>query len=159
MRVLTFQTEDVIQTVLEDGVYYADKQFSRERRDYKLDIEQLNGYHPIWCYAPVSDQPFKREDFLDGALFHRFKCEMSLRGNLSQFPMIELEVADDMLKLGLTHNAYLGAKVFSHIDKSMLKAIYRMSFIDHWYFPRVFVEKQYAEDILFKDGLQTKDSD
>ncbi|MNV48316.1 hypothetical protein D3C71_1402150 [compost metagenome] len=156
MRVLTFQSEDVIHTIIKEGVYRADLQFRRERRDYTKDIEQLDGAIPIWCFTPVTTKPFEAEDFRDGSLFSLYKCEMSLNTYLSVFPMIELEVPDNMLKQGLTHNGYSGAKVFSHISKDMLKAVYRLSYDEHYFYPKILLAKAYSDDVLFTHMFQCR---
>jgi hypothetical protein len=153
VRVLTFQTEDVIHNVLEDGIHKCETRFSRERRDYSADIEQLEGAMPIWCYAPVGKEKFETEDFRNGELFQLFKSEMSTKA-LSQFAMLELEVEDSLLRTGLTHNAYEGAKVFPYITRDMLKAVYRLSFDEHWYLPQVLLAKAYDDDYLFPDRFR-----
>jgi hypothetical protein len=125
-----------------------------KKRNYGEDMDQLDGKVPIWCFTPASGDNFVLSDFADGSLFHRYQCEMSLNGYLSRFPMIELEVPANLLKSGLTHNAYSVAKVFPYISKEMLVAIYRLSYDQHYFYPKVLLVTEYSEDHLFPNGYQ-----
>lgn len=78
MRLLTFQSQEVIKKILLDGTYFADDSLCRENRDYQADINQLNGFQPIWCFVSTKGRDFIYDDFTDGSLLERFRCEMSL---------------------------------------------------------------------------------
>jgi len=161
-KVLSFQSKIVLDTLSSTGSYYADASIRRERRNYSKDIEQLNGHAPIWCFAPVREE-FTTRDFLSGELFERFRCEMSLQqGGLKDFELIELCVPTKELKLGLTHNAYLGAKVLPYLTRDMLQAHYRLSAgprWPNWYFIKVNLITQYNDNILFPNGMQCSQDD
>lgn len=133
MRVLTFPSYEVLDAVLTKGIYYADLSKCREKHNYKKDIEQLDGAVPIWCFAPIRQQEFEIEDFINGELFQTFKCEMSLTNSdgLFRFFMLELDVLEEEMKTGLSRNDYLGAKIISNISKEMLCAVYRLSYDSH----------------------------
>lgn len=141
-----------------EGKYYADNKLSRERRDYSIDIKQLNGHIPVWCFASKKDRDFAAYDFLDGTLLERFRCEMSLDQELglTQFFLLELEVDDAMVLNGQTHNAYIGAKIIPYISKHQLLAIYKVVNTTHWYYKNIRLVQSYGrEDILFPQGLRT----
>lgn len=155
IKVLTFQSKEVIQTLLDSGIYLSDPNKSREGRDYHLDIKQLGGYHPVWCFVHIDRKDFKIEDFLNGDLFFRYKCEMSLNSDkgLSEFFLLELEVDKESMKLGLTHNAYRGAIVIPFIKIEQLCAIYTLNYND-WYYANVQLVSRFKLDILFPGGLE-----
>jgi len=158
MRLLTFQSQEVIKKILLDGTYFADGSFCRENRDYQADINQLNGFQPIWCFASTKERDFVYDDFVDGSLLERFRCEMSLdqEVGLTQFLLLELEVDDSIPLTGLTHNAYIGAKVIPYISKKQLLAVYRVTNTTHWYYKNIRLLESYGrEDILFPQGLRT----
>lgn len=168
IRVLSFQSEDVLAALLKDGMYLADTTKSRERRDYSRDIEQLNGSNPIWCFSPVGlktkvKDKFIKEDFIDGKLFFNFNCEMSTRSpsDLNNKVILELEVDKNVPKIGLTHNAYIGAVVIPKIDIGALKGVYRLHYISghktKWYYPDVNV-LMCKEDSLFTYSFSCGDN-
>jgi hypothetical protein len=158
MKVFSFQSKEVLKTLKKTGSYTPDPTKHRERRDYTPDIEQLDGQLPIWCFTPVhyvidkdaSGDVFVKEMFLSGSLFFEYKCQMSLGENgLSEFVMLELEVPDEELKLGLTHNAYSGSQVFSKLALDRLVAVYRLDYSGHWYLPSVKTLEVHREGGLF----------
>lgn len=158
MRVLTFQSQEVIKKIILDGIYFADNKLCRENRDYQADINQLSGFNPIWCFASTKETNFKFDDFTDGVLLERFRCEMSLdqEVGLTRFMLLEIEVDDKDVFEGITHNAYSGAKVVPTITMEQLKAVYRVTPTTHWYYKNVRLLRSYnGDDILFPNGLQT----
>jgi hypothetical protein len=159
MRVLTFQSQEVLETILKDGIYYADSSKAREGHNYHLDIAQLGGKVPVWCFVSLTGG-FTSEKFIDGILFNRYNNEMSLWDNkgLSGFLMFELEVPEEQVFKGLTHNAYLGAKVMPFISKESLCAVYQLKY-EHWYYPEVFILRKFRGGILFPEPLQCKAQD
>lgn len=75
MRVITFQSKDVLNSIIKNGVYFADKDKCREKNDYTSDINQLNGKQPIWVFTnPNIDY----NGLKSGDLLERWRCEMSL---------------------------------------------------------------------------------
>lgn len=158
MKILTFQSQEVIKNVLLNGIYFSDNKLSRERRDYKADIAQLGGFNPIWCFASTKDRDFTSEDFTDGSLLERFRCEMSLNQEtgLSAFMLLELDVNENEVFTGITHNAYDGAKVIPSISLDQLIAIYKVVPTTHWYYKNIRLLTSYGRtDLLFPDGLKT----
>lgn len=159
MRVLSFQSKEVVNIILNKGEYKADIYLCREKRDYKLDTEQLNGNCPIWCFAPITGNEFTSSDFIDGVLLERFRCEMSLDQGvgLTKYYLLELEISNEELLTGKTHNAYTGAKVIPFIKFNQLKAIYRVEHTSHWYYKKIILIRSFSDDILFsKDFLPIK---
>ncbi|MNL91070.1 hypothetical protein D3C81_07980 [compost metagenome] len=163
IRLLSFQSEDVLASLLKDGVYLADTTKSRERRDYSRDIAQLNGSNPIWCFSPVGlktsvKDKFIKEDFIDGKFFFNFNCEMSTRSpeDLNNKVILEIEVDKSVPKIGLTHNAYIGAVVIPKIAIEDLKGVYRLHYDNEhntkWFYPDVNV-LMCKEDSLFTSSF------
>lgn len=152
MRLLTFQSRTVYDMVSQ-GDYYAKLGLARERRDYTADVTQLGGYIPVWAFKSVTDE-FKPKDFLDGMLFDRFRCEMSLYSSecLEKFLLLELLVPDNIVYPGLTHNAYSGAVVIPYIKKSYLKAVYQLHYVSEFY-PVVELVIALSDRTLFYDGF------
>ena len=167
IRLLTFQSKEVIDTLYKDGVYYADTSKSREKQDYSKDIEQLNGYNPIWCFSPLGYKEenkvtFSKEEFIDGCLFERFRCEMSLNGSepLNDLYLLEIEIPAKYIKIGLTHNAYSKAVVISQILSSDVLGLYRLYYNQEeeygWFFPSVNVCNTFREDSLFTEDFKCR---
>ena len=151
MRVLSFQSGDVINILINKGIYYADCNLSREKQNYIEDIKQLNGYNPIWCFIPKNKIGFTKEDFKDGTRLERFRCEMSLdqKIGLTKFYMLELEIDEKDLKHGITHNAYEYAYVTHYIEFNQLKAVYIIQNTNHWYFKKIIKITCYSNDTIF----------
>lgn len=160
IRVLTFQSREVLDILLKKGEYNSDIDLSRESRDYSLDIKQLEGANPIWCFSPVGLKTlylnkFVKEDFLNGSLFDRFRCEMSLPSgeSLNDLVLLELEIPTENVKVGLTHNAYVGAVVIPSISLSSLIATYSLEYKDgdgtSYFYPKVKLTTIYSECPLF----------
>lgn len=153
MHLLTFQSKEVIEQ-LAKGDYFCSKDLHRENRDYSEDINQLGGYNPVWCFRPKQKEEFDLKDFQNGALFERYRCEMSLsqRQGLTAFYMIELKVDSTLVKEGLTHNAYMYAVVIPYIKKESVVAIYAMETTRHWYHYKI---KLLVGKGLFPNGFST----
>lgn len=160
IHLLTFQSKEVLHALLENRIYFADNEKSREKRNYSRDVEQLGGKQPIWCFSPVGiktlvKDKFSIDDFIDGQLFERFRCEMSLpsREDLGKFYLLEIDTELDLIKPGITHNSYVGAVVIPHIESNNLIGIYNVSYIDDdpvkWYYPDIKVLKVFRDDALF----------
>lgn len=133
VRVISFQSKEVWDIVVSTGEYIADPSLSRERRDYKLDIEQLGGKQPVWGFISKYENGFSPIDFLDSMLLERFRCEMSLnQDGLQRFIVMELDVPVHLVKKGLTHNAYDYAVVFPEIQKDWLISIGKVEIFEHY---------------------------
>lgn len=151
ITVVTFQSEKVLSLLLENGIYHADTNFSRERQDYSEDIAQLQGFNPIWCFTIPSMKKMHNAEAIQ-----MFRCEMSLveEDGLSEFMMLELSISKNRLYNGKTHNACSYAKVFSELYIDDLKAVYKLEYDLHWFFPKINLLKKYSEDILFPGGYR-----
>lgn len=127
IRILTFQSEEVLDLIKTQEIYYADDSRKRERRSYELDVKQLNGYQPVWGFA----LPYEYDiiDIYRGSIFINFKCEMSLSESiLSDFVCLELFVPSELVKLGLTHNACYFAVVYPYVKKEFLHRVYKVEY-------------------------------
>lgn len=169
MRLLTFQSKEVLELLLSETHYYADSTKSREMRDYSQDIEQLNGYQPIWCFSPVGlssvakSNIFSECDFKDGSLFDRFRCEMSISKKevLSSLFLLEVEIDASIPKRGLTHNAYIGAVVIPELIEGNLIAVYKLDYkasgAHKFFYPTLEVLQILKEKPLFPSSFNCKD--
>ena len=172
VRLLSFQSKEVLESLFKNGIYHCNVDLSRERRNYSEDIKQLDGMNPIWCFTPknissyfvkldVKDK-FIQKDFINGYLFQTFRCEMSLPSgeSLNNFVLMELEVSDELPKVGITHNSYNGAVVIPEIKVENLIATYTVEYNDDddimWYYPEVKVTNVYRENRLFKHNFACK---
>lgn len=169
IRVLSFQSKDVLDILMSNLEYHPSIEMSREGRDYRLEKEHYGFKDVIWCFSPIGwfnppDNPrikvpgkFSKEDFIDGSKFFNFRCEMSLPSNeyLNKLVLLELEYCEDELKPGLTHNGSSYVYVAPQLKLKNLVAVYRLKYDRSreagWYYPEVFVEKIFKEDSLFKD--------
>ena len=170
IRVLSFQSKDVLCILLEQGIYHPRVSMSRELRDYKKEKEVYGFKDVIWCFSPINcktiiKDKFTKEDFIDGAKFSSFKCEMSLRTMdcFNDMLLFELEYDKSELKPGLTHNACSYVCVAPQLSIENLKAVYRLNYDrkrkDGWYFPEVFVEQLFSNDTIFKNNFICEDYD
>lgn len=169
IRVLSFQSRDVLEVLLKDGKYHPSIELSREGRDYRLEKEKYGFKDVIWCFSPIGwynpvnnprlkiDGKFSKEDFIDGSKFFNFRCEMSLPDNedLNDLVLLELEYDIDELKRGLTHNGCSYVNVVPRLTIENLVAVYRLQYDrsreNGWYYPEVFVEKVYKDNPLFDE--------
>lgn len=172
VRLLTFQSREVLELLLRDGSYLADPTKSRERRDYKEDIAQLNGANPIWCFSPIGIRSvftpmkvkdnFSYEDFISGVFFQNFRCEMSLGSGegLNNLFLLEIECNRKLPKVGLTHNSYIGAVVIPKLELNNLIAVYQLNYVDDddfkWYYPDVTIINIYKDTPLFKENFSCR---
>lgn len=151
-RVLSFQSEEVLNILLSGKDYTPDASIVRERRDYKEDIDQLGGVFPVWGYACPYGRNFISRDFLDGVLFETFRCEMSLaEEGLKRFVMLELEVDCASIFTGKTHNAYKYAVVFPGIKREQVRAVYRINYLSDDV-PNAKRIVSYVDDPLFEEN-------
>lgn len=177
IRVLSFQSREVLEILLKDKEYHPSVHLSREGRDCKLEKEQYGFKDVIWCFSPIGwynppNSPrisvpgkFSKEDFIDGSKFFNFRCEMSLPSNehLNDLVLLELEYNEEELKKGLTHNSCSYVYVVPHLNLENLVAVYRLNYDRSrgagWYYPEVFVEKIYKGNPLFESDFLCYDSD
>ena len=151
---ISFQSQDVVDILLRDEVYYANPNLYREGRDYKLDREQLDGKQPVWLFQS-DDRIVDADSFVDGTLFELMRCEMSVSPKrLHEMVMLELRIPAGMAKTGLTHNASDYAKVVPYLKREWLMATYRVSRLHRWYYSTVTVLQAFSPSMLFPNGLQ-----
>lgn len=150
MIAVTFQSTSVLACLTENKIYFADSCRARERREYLEDIKQV-GKQPVWLFANPNRQSLRAEDFEDGTMLERFRCEMSLdqRKGLSSFVMLEIEKPEDAVFVGKTHNACDYAYVTSCIKPEELRAVYKICPTNHWYFKAVVPVALHRQDALF----------
>lgn len=160
VRIISFQSRVVLNTLLDKESYYADIEKSREGWDYKEDIEQLNGYNPIWGFAIPTK--FSQADLYCG-LLEKYRCEMSLNNKgLSDFVCLELFIPKELLKRGITHNSCYYALVFPYIKSEYLHRVYNINYIKrlcgkyHLTLPKVKLEKELnsINEATFEDGFE-----
>lgn len=160
VNLLSFQSLEVLKILTKSVAYRPDLSMSRERRDYSADINQLGGYSPVWCFSPFTKSleystEFRKSLFMNGSLFERFKCEMSLSSSMefNKLFLFELRVPSNLIKVGLTHNAYEGAVVIPEIRRDYVVAIYKLSYQDSdptkWFYPDVKIIKRFKKNSLF----------
>ena len=167
IRLLTFQSKEVLQIIQRDGRYQSDCSKSREgasQKDYYIkDIEQLNGYNPIWGFSPIempkiTDNKFKSEDFIDGCKFQRFKEEMSCSSrDINNKYLFEVEVKANKIRRGITHNDCNFAVIFPEIKKNDIVAVYQLHYQPghplKWFYCDVNIIEKFRVDTLFKSNF------
>lgn len=150
VRVFSFQSPDILE-LIEAGEYLADTSVSREQRDYKLDIEQLGGYNPIWGFADYDERLASQDALSNGETFFTMHCEMSAPlDKMKDMICLDLLIPAELLCIGKTHNGCTFAVVFPRIRKEWLNAVYRVEYSDEdfpdWYWPLIVVNKVYREE-------------
>lgn len=128
VKLITFQSKEVLNELLFKGIYYADNSKSREKRDYSKDIEALGGYQPVWCFRVP--EPLDLESLYWGnSYIFKWSNEMSLgKGKgLEDFEMIELDVDSSLPITGKTHNSYKHAVVLPYLKIEWLVTTYTIS--------------------------------
>lgn len=126
MRVISMQGPEVWEFLQKYGVYYADREKCRELQDYRRDIKQLGGYMPIWCWA------YPELDFVslyDNSTLEYLRCEMSLNQDncWDPFVMLEIEIDENLLKVGIAYNGCVHSKVFGKLTMDMVQAVYKVN--------------------------------
>ena len=152
MRVITFQSADVLSSVFEDGVFYASDLHHRLPKDYKDDRDE-EGNSPIWVFADpeiTTGCSFHQMQ----VLFNRWHNEMSLisSAGLADFFMIELEL-DKMPVHSKTHNDYQYTCVIHRILKSQVVACYTLYPTYHWYFMRPILLEKFKDTSTFVEKV------
>lgn len=150
-RVITFQSKEVIDIILQSEVYFADKDKMREGSLCQEDIDACNGKIPIWvfqhpCFVSTNIGYGQWCEMLE-----TFRCEMSI-DSLDGLYMIELLI-DKQPPMGKAHNGTSLACVIDSIHIDDVAAIYRLKETEHWYFYEVQLVKTFEEDILFKNNI------
>lgn len=170
MRVLSFQSQSVLDILKSTGEYKIDKQLCREKHSYNKELEAYGYESPVWVFAPIgmarliTPNVFHYRDFIDASKFMNFKCEMSLRNttDLNNFLLLELDVEESQLKDGITHNGCSYAKVVNGITLDQLRAVYRLEYNRAeeagWYYPTVHIVELFDANPLFPKSFKCHDT-
>ena len=128
IRVLSFQSKDVVKEIMYQGKYLASDLLKRKSGDYSEDIEQLEGNHPIWGFVvPIAETTFPSDNL---NYLTEFVSEMFLGSKrLSDFVCLELFIPQHLVKRGITDNSYGSSAVFPYIDKEFLHRTYTIGFM------------------------------
>ncbi len=153
MLCISFQDAAVVELLIKNKKYFADISKSREKRTYTEDIEMLDGKIPVWVFANVELAKLR-----DGTLLEMYRCEMSLDQEigLTQFAMLELEIPDELLKVGKTHNGYQNAKVVPHLDLAWLVAIHKVNHTKHWFYMDIECVCEFKKSHITSSILDTR---
>lgn len=129
MRVLSMQGKEVWEILQRDKVYHASPKLCREDNNYSKDIEILEGYQPIWCYARPE---INFKSMYNGEILEYLRCEMSLEqcNCWDNFVMLELEINRDETHIGDSYNACAYSRIFREITMDMVKAAYTLKDAD-----------------------------
>lgn len=143
MRVLTYQSMEVLNILREQGTYKADLNLSREINDYKEDTAKLNGAVPVWGFVhPAWQLGFEifADEFIYSTMFIKHRCEMSLTNTdgLKNFVLIEIDIPVEEIQLGTTHNSYNGSIIMDKLQLKDVVAVYSLVFPKGGY-PRMFL--------------------
>jgi hypothetical protein len=154
MRVFSFQSQEVLDILLRDGVYKPDWRLCREGHGSKGYYDE-DGGPKVWVFAKPD---ICYNSFVDGLLMKRWHDEFGFGYNnkMSDYLFLELEIDENKLQLGHTHNAYMYSKVTEEIELSQLYAVYRVYMgddNDDWERLRIIPEKIYNHDNMFRSGL------
>lgn len=166
MRVLSFQSQEVLDILNSDGEFIRDINKSREGRENKLELEEYGYDNVIWVFAPMDmsrlgdRKYFIEDDFVSGDLFHSFSCELSVRRttDLNDLLLLEIDVDEEHIKTGLTHNSCSYVKVINGLKKEQIKAVYKLNYDRSrevgWYYPIVEVIERFNDNTIFKESFK-----
>lgn len=155
MRVISFQSKEVFEIIINKGIYTSDINKCRENNNYEEDIKQLNA-NPIWIF----NNPNICFNLLkNGEILERWRCEMSLDQEigLTQFLMLELEIDECNIKIGKSHNSYNFASVVSKITKDQLCAVHHIENTNHFFYKRIVLDKMYKNSTITNSCLDTRE--
>ena len=150
-RVITFQSKEVIDIILQSEVYFADKDKMREGSLCQEDIDSCYGKIPIWVFQHPC---FVNTNIGYGQwceMLETFRCEMSI-DSLDGLYMIELLI-DKQPPIGKAHNGSSLACIIDSIHINDVAAVYKLKETEHWYFYEIQLIKAFEEDILFKNNI------
>lgn len=123
VRLITFQSKEVLNELKTSKVYYADDTKKRENRDYSLDRNNLKGHQPVWCFKVP--EPVEADKWYNGSFLFNYSCEMSLlHRTLKDFEMLELLVDENLPIVGLTHNNYQYSVVLPYLKAEWITMHY-----------------------------------
>lgn len=157
-RVITFQSKEVVNILLQNKLYLADINKAREGSICKEDVDACSGNTPIWvfqhpafCFDNIGDKQFCN-------MLETFRCEMSI-STLSGLYMIELHL-DYQPPIGKAHNGCSLACIIPSISMNEVAGIYKLNQTE-FYFYDITPYRVYNNDCLFsgiyrfnKDGYK-----
>lgn len=123
-RVLSVQSKEVVDNVLNNGIHYCDKGLMREGSIDKRDIEQCGGRIPIWVYQHPLLQLTDIGAYNFVNILTDIRCEMSAP-DLDGLYLFEL-LLDEQPPKGFAHNDTSLCCVIPCIDKKQVAAIYSL---------------------------------
>ena len=154
-RVVTFQSKEVVDTLLRNEVYLADLSKAREGSVCQEDIDNCSGKIPIWvfqhpafCFDKVGNHQFCN-------MLETFRCEMSI-SSLNDLYMIELHL-DYQPPIGKAHNGCSLACVIPSISLKDVAGIYKLKQTE-FFFYNIIPYKLYSSNCLF-DGIHSFNKD
>lgn len=151
-RVVTFQSKDVIEQIINNKVYKADKELSREKNFNKVDFDNCGGNVPIWVFQHPCFKTTTIGHKQWCVMLETFRCESGLQ-SLHGMYMIEL-LLDKQPLIGVAHNACSLACVIPEINMYDVAAIYQVLKTGHWYFHKIIPIEVYVGDVLFKTEVE-----
>lgn len=147
IRVLSFQSMEVVKLLLNGEEYVPDVSKARENWDYKED-----GGAKAWVFHFPN---LSKESFYDGSLLQTCRQQMSLNNKwgLTEFYMLELMVDESRVTDGKTHNSCKYVKVMDTMKPEDLIAVYTVHRTSNWYFTQLKPYKIIKDMALFPNGV------
>lgn len=145
-RVVTFQSKEVVNILLQNELYLADINKAREGSICQEDIDACCGNTPIWVFQHpafyfdnIGDKQFCN-------MLETFRCEMSI-STLSGLYMIELHL-NYQPPIGKAHNSSSLACIIPSIKLDDVAGIYKLN-QTKFYFYDIIPYRLYNDDCLF----------
>ena len=140
MRVISFQSKEVIDIVLSGAIYVPDIQKCRERSSYLED-----GGPKVWVFDPTGSAEYS--DITDGKLFRRCCNEMSMdEDEFLKLYMFELEINDNSLTVGKYHNSCAWAYVTPTLSVRQVVSVFKLEPTRFWFY--VNARRVYLSTVL-----------
>lgn len=150
-RVVTFQSKEVVDVLLQNELYLADINKLREGSICEEDIKACGGKTPIWVFQHPAFcfEGIGIRQFCD--MMRTFKEEMSV-STLKEYCMIELHLAKQP-PVGAAYNDYTCACVIPEINLDDVAAIYKVVSSGANCIYALDVVKMFKDNTLFKDNV------
>ena len=159
-RVVTFQSKEVVDILLQNELYLADINKAREGSICKEDIDACGGNTPIWvfqhpafCFDKIGTRQFCN-------MLETFRCEISIP-SLNDLYMIELHL-DYQPSIGKAHNGCSLACIIPSISMNEVAGIYKLNKTEFFFYD-IIPYKLYSSNCLFsgiyrfnKDGYKNE---
>ena len=145
-RVVTFQSKEVVDILLQNELYLADINKAREGSICQEDIDACCGNTPIWvfqhpafCFDTIGDEQFCN-------MLETFRCEMSIP-SLNDLYMIELHL-NYQPPIGKAHNGCSLACIIPSIKLNDVAGIYKLNQTEFFFYD-IIPYKLYSSNCLF----------